>query len=255
MTYFSPATAFTAEFVFKIHCRILRLYAWLVHGSLGHTLQASARWFCKNLHKLMNLSLIKPIIAFSEKLWCYFLIQLPEITVEEALGNWKGKYIQDRNAHSFWIHLLLTLSIVPTGFWVGFGNITCWEISLESIEFQTIKNTHKAIAISIRHTSDGSKLGQSLEFPMVRHAYHVKYQEKLIQKSEDLGFSPGFVICWRKKNQVSFLRSYFLLCKWGIDPYSAYMLGSMRVKLNHIHRFRERQLTTSQTVRLWVSRY
>ena len=68
MTYFSPATAFTAEFVYKIHHRILRLYAWLVHGSLGHTLQASARWFCKNLHKLMNSSLIKPLIAFSEKL-------------------------------------------------------------------------------------------------------------------------------------------------------------------------------------------
>lgn len=114
---------------------------------------------------------------------------------------------------------------------------------------------HKAIPISIRHTSEGSKLGQSLEFPVVSHAYHVKYQEKLIQKSEDLGFSPGFFICWRKKNQVSFLRSYFLLCKWGIDPYSAYLLVSMRVKLNHIHRFRERQLTTSQTARLWVSRY
>ena len=43
MTYFSPATAFPAEFVYKIHHRILGLYVWLVHGSLGHTLQASAR--------------------------------------------------------------------------------------------------------------------------------------------------------------------------------------------------------------------
>lgn len=34
------------------------------------------------------------------------------------------------------------------------------------IEFLNYKNTHKAIPISIRHTSEGSKLGQSLEFPM-----------------------------------------------------------------------------------------
>lgn len=68
MTYFSSATAFTIEFVLKVHCRILRLYVWLVHGSLGRTLQASARWFCKTLQKLMNASFIKSLIAFSVKL-------------------------------------------------------------------------------------------------------------------------------------------------------------------------------------------
>lgn len=63
----------------------------------------------------MNPSFIKSLIAFSEKLWCYFL-QLLEITAEETLGNWKGKYRQASNTHFFWFHLLLTLSITPTGF-------------------------------------------------------------------------------------------------------------------------------------------
>lgn len=140
MTYFSPATAFTAEFVLKTCHTTLRLYVWLLHGSLGHTLQASARWFCKNLHMLMNPSFIKLLITFREKLQCCYFLQLLEITAEETLGNWKGKYIQVSKARSFRFHLLLTLSIAPhpppcacPGFSGSFGTITCWEISPEWI--------------------------------------------------------------------------------------------------------------------------
>lgn len=113
MTYFCPATAFTAAFVLKPHCRILRLYVWLLHGSLGHTLQASARWLCKNLHTLMNPSFIKSLIAFSEKR-CGVTLDNYRKSAEEALGNWKRRYAQVRSTSSFWSHLLLTLSMTPT---------------------------------------------------------------------------------------------------------------------------------------------
>jgi hypothetical protein len=113
MTYFSLATAFTAEFILKAHCRISRMYVWLVHGSLGHTLRASARWFCKNLHKLMNPSFIKLLIAFStEKLY--------SVTFYNYWKSWRKKMLGIGRASTYKL-----MTFIPSDF-VSFFLYICF---------------------------------------------------------------------------------------------------------------------------------